>query len=179
MKGDCRRYAVDGVFVERPSHGDNSLFAGGRVHNQLGYQGIVVRRDLDAGAGMGIYSHPRTSRRLAELNLKTPGLTVIPPLGYLDFLKLISRARLVLTDSGGIQEETTALGIPCLTLRKETERPVTVEEGTNTVVGLDGKKIRREAAKVISGKGKRGKTPELWDGKAAVRIARTLVQKLP
>lgn len=127
--------------------------------------------------------HPRTKKRIREFRLRTylesiPGLTVITPLGYLDFLKLMAHARIVLTDSGGIQEETSALGVPCLTLRSETERPVTVEEGTNTVVGLDQKKIKIETEKVLSGKGKKGKVPELWDGQSANRIAAVLFREL-
>lgn len=90
----------------------------------------------------------------------------------------MAHSRMVIIDSGGIQEESTFLGIPCLTLRQETERPVTVEEGTNIVVGLDGEKIRRETEKILAGKGKKGKIPELWDGKAAPRIAKILVKKL-
>lgn len=127
--------------------------------------------------------HPRTAKMFRVFGLEKrlrslPGIIVTPPLGYLDFLKLLARARLVLTDSGGIQEETTVLGVPCLTLRTETERPITCVEGTNTVVGLDEKKIEREVEKILSGKGKRGRVPELWDGKAAPRIAKILNYEL-
>jgi UDP-N-acetylglucosamine 2-epimerase (non-hydrolysing) len=80
-------------------------------------------------------------------------------------------ARIVLTDSGGLQEETTALGVPCLTLRENTERPITVEQGTNTMVGRDVAVIRKEAAVILAGNGKQGRVPELWDGHAAERIA--------
>ena len=92
-------------------------------------------------------------------------------MGYLEFLALTAQARLVFTDSGGLQEETTALGIPCLTLRENTERPVTVTVGTNLVVGTDPEALRREAEKVLAGQGKRGRVPELWDGQTGVRIA--------
>jgi UDP-N-acetylglucosamine 2-epimerase (non-hydrolysing) len=97
-------------------------------------------------------------------------LRLIDPLGYLDFLSLYSAARLVLTDSGGIQEETTALGIPCLTLRENTERPVTVELGTNTVVGTDPRKITEGAVAALDGKARRWSVPPLWDGHTAGRI---------
>ncbi len=96
------------------------------------------------------------------------------PLGYLEFLNLMANARLVLTDSGGIQEETTILGVPCLTLRENTERPVTMTQGTNTIVGCDPRRIVTEALTILDGKGKTGRVPELWDGQAAERIVKTL-----
>ena len=98
-------------------------------------------------------------------------IRLIEPLSYLDFLALQREAVLVITDSGGVQEETTYLGIPCLTVRANTERPVTVSMGTNILVGQDMVKLRREAGKIISGCGKQGQIPPLWDGKAAERIA--------
>ena len=120
-------------------------------------------------------AHPRTVERIQEFGLEgrpaaMPGLRVTEPLGYLEFLNLMASARLVLTDSGGIQEETTILGVPCLTLRKNTERPVTVKQGTNTVVGSDPQRIVAEALAILDGKGKAGRVPELWDGRAAERI---------
>jgi len=119
--------------------------------------------------------HPRTKVRIdqAGLNslLDTPRILCLPPLGYLEMLGLLARARLVLTDSGGIQEETTALGVPCLTLRDNTERPITVAQGTNTLVGSDPERIRRTALEVLASGGKAGRVPELWDGHAATRIA--------
>jgi UDP-N-acetylglucosamine 2-epimerase (non-hydrolysing) len=125
--------------------------------------------------------HPRTAKRIEEFGLterlRSASIRAIPPLGYLDFLKLMTHARLVLTDSGGIQEETTVLQVPCLTLRNETERPVTVTEGTNVVVGLDRGKVARETAKILKGKGKKGKIPALWDGRAAGRIARVILRR--
>jgi len=119
--------------------------------------------------------HPRTRRMIAELGLgerisEMKNLRLIDPLGYLDFLSLYSAARLVLTDSGGIQEETTALGIPCLTLRENTERPVTVELGTNTVVGTDPRRITEGAVAALDGKARRWSVPPLWDGHTAGRI---------
>jgi UDP-N-acetylglucosamine 2-epimerase (non-hydrolysing) len=126
--------------------------------------------------------HPRTRARLAgdsrlsERAEGRSGLQLVDPLGYLDFLALIADARLVLTDSGGIQEETTALGVPCLTLRENTERPVTVEVGTNTLVGTDPAQIVPQAIAVLEGRGKTGRVPDLWDGRAAERIARILMR---
>jgi UDP-N-acetylglucosamine 2-epimerase (non-hydrolysing) len=130
--------------------------------------------------------HPRTRARINEFGFEeriqsNPALRLIDPLGYLDFLRLYSGARLVLTDSGGIQEETTALGIPCLTLRDNTERPVTVELGTNKVVGTDTERIvnaAREALNVEGGGSKAEKRlPPLWDGHAAARIVDALLEK--
>lgn len=120
--------------------------------------------------------HPRTRGRLAEFGLvefvgRHPGLKLTDPLGYLDFLRLMVDAELVLTDSGGIQEETTVLGVPCLTLRPNTERPVTITEGTNVLVGTDPARIIEEGLKVLSGQKKGGRVPRLWDGQAAGRIA--------
>jgi UDP-N-acetylglucosamine 2-epimerase (non-hydrolysing) len=120
--------------------------------------------------------HPRTVARLgalggAERLSTTPNLQPITPLGYDDFVTLLSDARLVVTDSGGIQEETTVLGVPCLTLRTSTERPVTVSEGTNVVVGMDPDRIGREVETILSGRAKRGRIPEGWDGHAGERIA--------
>jgi len=119
--------------------------------------------------------HPRTRKNLEAFGLwkksaPGPGLILTEPLGYLQFLSLMDRARMVLTDSGGIQEETTVLGVPCLTMRNETERPVTVEVGTNIMVGPNPRRILREARKILRGGGKKGRIPPGWDGKAAIRI---------
>ena len=120
--------------------------------------------------------HPRTRKTIAELGLSQRvaairDLRLIDPLGYLDFLNLNSSARLVLTDSGGIQEETTALGIPCLTLRENTERPITVELGTNVIVGTDTTRIVNAASAALNGSAKRTITqPPLWDGHTSERI---------
>jgi UDP-N-acetylglucosamine 2-epimerase (non-hydrolysing) len=121
--------------------------------------------------------HPRTRGRLEQgglLQRAEQVMVLLPPLDYLDMLGLMLEARLVLTDSGGIQEETTALGVPCLTLRDNTERPITVEQGTNTVVGSDRKRILEAARDVLQSGGKAGRIPELWDGHAAERIAAEL-----
>ena len=127
--------------------------------------------------------HPRTRKMMDEFGLKekvlrNKKLILCDPIGYLDFLCLMESSLFVITDSGGIQEETTYLGIPCLTLRENTERPITVTEGTNTLLGFDYDSAVREAGKVFRGEGKKGKVPELWDGKAADRIARIIADNI-
>ena len=121
--------------------------------------------------------HPRTRKRMTELGLsatleRTPGLRLVDPMGYLEFLALTSQARLVFTDSGGLQEETTVLGIPCLTVRENTERPITVDVGTNQVVGTDPARIQQAADRIIDGHEKKGRVPDYWDGRSGERIAR-------
>jgi UDP-N-acetylglucosamine 2-epimerase (non-hydrolysing) len=122
-------------------------------------------------------AHPRTRKMIEELGLAAqvesmPNLRVIDPVGYLDFLRLMSCARLVFTDSGGIQEETTVLGIPCVTLRENTERPITVELGTNTIAGTDPKKILAAANRALDNPPDKTNLsiPEYWDGHTADRI---------
>jgi UDP-N-acetylglucosamine 2-epimerase (non-hydrolysing) len=123
--------------------------------------------------------HPRTRARIDEAGLAgfLADLRVfaLPPIGYVEMLGLTASATVVLTDSGGLQEETTALGVPCLTLRENTERPITIEQGTNTLVGTDPVAIRRGLATALAGGGKAGRRPELWDGRAAERIVDDLV----
>ncbi len=123
--------------------------------------------------------HPRTTQRVKEFNLgsllDSPRILRLPPQGYLEMLGLMKQAQLVLTDSGGIQEETTALGVPCITLRENTERPITADEGTNTVVGIDPEKIQASVDEVLATGGKRGRVPEYWDGHAAERIADIII----
>ena len=133
-------------------------------------------------------AHPRTQERIKQFGLaklvrtawKTTdtGVWLTGPLGYLEFLHLMSESTLVLTDSGGIQEETTVLGIPCLTLRENTERPITVEQGTNTLVGSDRGAILACARQILAGNGKQGRTPDLWDGCAAERLVAILLREL-
>ena len=123
--------------------------------------------------------HPRTKQRIEEFELgerfaAATRMTQVAPLGYLDFLALTSNAKVIVTDSGGLQEESTALGIPCLTMRPNTERPSTVGQGTSTLVGSDPEKLRSNLQAVVDGSYKRGECPALWDGKAAQRIARIL-----
>jgi UDP-N-acetylglucosamine 2-epimerase (non-hydrolysing) len=122
--------------------------------------------------------HPRTRNRVAELGLQelldSDRIACLQPLGYLEMLGLITSASLVMTDSGGLQEETTVIGVPCITLRNNTERPATVEQGTNTIVGQDRAKILAAVNDILDNGGKRGRVPDLWDGKAAVRIKQIL-----
>ena len=110
--------------------------------------------------------------------LKESKLKIIEPVGYLEFLALQSKAKFVLTDSGGIQEETTYLGIPCITMRENTERPITVTMGTNVIVGTDASKIRAAVNSVMNGAFKKGEVPPLWDGKTSERIVKVLLDKL-
>jgi UDP-N-acetylglucosamine 2-epimerase (non-hydrolysing) len=115
--------------------------------------------------------HPRTRQRISEFGISTDRLHLLEPIPYIEFLSLQTRAAVVITDSGGIQEETTYLGVPCLTLRANTERPVTVTLGTNTLVGEDKEMLSSELARIVLGKAKKGAIPPLWDGQAGVRIA--------
>jgi UDP-N-acetylglucosamine 2-epimerase (non-hydrolysing) len=167
-----RDYAV--VTLHRPSNVDDAA---------------TLRRILSALERIGerlpliFPAHPRTRKMLAEFGLleglrASARVRVVEPLGYVDFLRLYSGARLVLTDSGGIQEETTALGIPCLTLRENTERPVTVELGTNRIVGTDDARIVSEAEAALERArlGEAPRVPPLWDGRTAERILDALLE---
>lgn len=126
--------------------------------------------------------HPRTQARVDSFQLRyhfngqprSGKILAAPPLGYLDFLCLSSQARVVVTDSGGLQEESTALGVPCLTMRPNTERPITVDQGTSTLVGNDAELLRQNLRAVLEGTYKQGTCPELWDGQAGRRVARLL-----
>ncbi|NQV03757.1 MAG: UDP-N-acetylglucosamine 2-epimerase (non-hydrolyzing) [Bacteroidia bacterium] len=125
--------------------------------------------------------HPRTLKNLKAFGLTDnvkPGVHLIEPLGYLDFQNLVRHARIVVTDSGGIQEETTFLGVQCLTVRDNTERPVTIEVGTNQLCGTDLDQVSSMANEILAGTIKEGKIPELWDGKAANRITEILVTRV-
>ena len=126
--------------------------------------------------------HPRTRANFARFGLQervqaAPGLMLLEPLGYLEFLALLAESAMVMTDSGGIQEETTVLGVPCLTLRENTERPITVDEGTNILVGNDPELIERATEDILAGRSRLGRIPELWDGHAAERIVTVLKSK--
>ena len=127
-------------------------------------------------------THPRTAAMLQQFGLdhllQLPGVLSLPPLGYLEMLGLMQEARLVLTDSGGIQEETTALGVPCITLRDNTERPITVSQGTNTIAGREPARILALCTEILRTGGKAGQIPPLWDGQAALRIAAATVNWL-
>lgn len=154
------RYGV--VTIHRPSNVDNPEILG-----QLVATLAEIGRELPLIFPM----HPRTQSSIEKYRIDMPKTLIYTrPLPYMEFLNLFMDATLVLTDSGGIQEETTALGIPCLTLRENTERPITVSEGTNSLVGTDPSRIQSETRKILSGHSKTGSRPELWDGKAAQRI---------
>ena len=147
---------------------------------------VVLRRlltelaDISRETPLVFPVHPRTRARISDAGLDTlleaADILVLPPQGYLEMLGLMRDARMVLTDSGGIQEETTALGVPCITLRESTERPITVEQGTNTVVGTDSAAIRKAYREVMDVGGKAGRQPEHWDGQTAERIAGILAR---
>jgi len=126
--------------------------------------------------------HPRTRPMLKGVGLEKADrekrVFICQPMSYLDFLKHMSCAKLVITDSGGVQEETTILGIPCITVRKNTERPVTVVKGTNVLVSADATQIEKLAGVALRGEWKKGSTPELWDGKTGQRIVELLIEAL-
>jgi UDP-N-acetylglucosamine 2-epimerase (non-hydrolysing) len=170
MRGESwQRFAV--LTLHRPSNVDSI----GKLAEVLGAIAAVA-----AEVPVIFPIHPRTQQRLTQAGIiPHPQLFLVQPLGYLDFLCLLSHANLVLTDSGGIQEETTALGVPCLTLRENTERPVTISEGTNILVGTDPDKIVAAAHDILAGNSKVGRIPALWDGKAAERIVEVLLQLVP
>lgn len=163
------RYAL--VTLHRPSNVDDDVTLGRLME-------AIVRLSRDLPVIFPV--HPRTRLRLDELPQAAavrgaPDLILREPLGYLDFLGLEQRASVVITDSGGIQEETTYLGVPCLTLRENTERPITVTLGTNTLVGYDYQRLEYEVRLILEGHGKQGQVPPLWDGHTADRIADVLV----
>jgi UDP-N-acetylglucosamine 2-epimerase (non-hydrolysing) len=163
-----KRYAV--LTLHRPSNVDRpETFRG--ILDSVG----AIAREMPVVFPV----HPRTRQRIAEFGLgdAVRSLTLTDPLGYIDFLSLTSHARLILTDSGGLQEESTALGIPCLTLRENTERPVTVTDGTNRVVGTDPAAISAGYREAIADGGPR-RVPELWDGRTSERIAAVLEKYL-
>jgi len=139
---------------------------------------LEILRDVSARLPLVCAVHPRTMARIESFGLgalaQGERIALLPPQGYLEMLGLMREATLVITDSGGVQEETTALAMPCLTMRTSTERPITVDEGTNTLVGRDHSLILRLVDEILRGGGKRGRIPELWDGRAAQRIAQHL-----
>lgn len=152
------------VTLHRPDNVDDA----NTLKGLLGALGTIA-----ADLPLVFAAHPRTRGHLDGMPIPD-GVIVTDPFGYLEFIALEAKARVVLTDSGGIQEETTMLGVPCLTLRENTERPITVTEGTNTVVGRDPARISAEAARVLT-EGVEPRRPELWDGRAAERIADIVV----
>jgi UDP-N-acetylglucosamine 2-epimerase (non-hydrolysing) len=164
LHGENARYGV--VTLHRPSNVDDPE----ALANVLDILQMVAER-------LPIIwpIHPRTRVKIEEFGFKhrldSPRIICLPPQGYLEMIGLMRDASVVLTDSGGIQEETTALGVPCLTMRPNTERPITVEQGTNLVVGSDRRRVLTAVDEILSSGGKRGRVPELWDGLAATRIA--------
>jgi UDP-N-acetylglucosamine 2-epimerase (non-hydrolysing) len=136
---------------------------------------IAVLGELASEVPVIFPMHPRTRARVGRVR-QPPGLHLIEPVGYLEFVGLERDARLVITDSGGVQEETTYLGVPCLTVRPNTERPVTITEGTNTLIGADPARLLPSAREQLSAGRRRVKVPQLWDGLAAERIADVLAR---
>jgi UDP-N-acetylglucosamine 2-epimerase (non-hydrolysing) len=168
LKSRYPRYGI--ITLHRPSNVDNQETLGRLV-------GALAK--ISETLPLIFPIHPRTQVKLGSFGIHLPGnIVIIKPQPYMAFLNLFKDARLVLTDSGGLQEETTALGIPCLTLRENTERPITVEEGTNVIVGTSPDRILPEAEKIMRGEGKIGRRPELWDGRAAERIVEILAARL-
>jgi UDP-N-acetylglucosamine 2-epimerase (non-hydrolysing) len=156
------------VTLHRPSNVDNPA----ALH-------AIMTALVDIGRDLPLIFpiHPRTRQRLHAMDFTVPNAQVqlTEPLSYLDFLALQRHAMLVISDSGGIQEETTYMGVPCLTVRENTERPITITLGTNTLVGRDMALLRNEVARILAGEGKRGAVPPLWDGHAGERIADILL----
>lgn len=168
LKARLQRYGV--VTLHRPSNVD---------HPEV-LRGIMgALSEVSQRLPLVFPVHPRTRGNLEKAGIAVPpGITLTKPLSYMEFLNLWKDAALVLTDSGGLQEETTALGVPCLTVRENTERPVTVDEGSNTLVGTDPLAIRTAALEVVQNGGKGGRRPQLWDGAAAARIVSALERLL-
>lgn len=159
------RFAL--VTLHRPSNVDDAKTLKNILESLL-----TVNEKLDVVFPV----HPRTRDRISQFGLSIDKLHLLEPAPYIEFLALQRRATAVITDSGGIQEETTYLQVPCLTVRSNTERPITVTMGTNTLVGQDSRKLAVELSAILEGKGKRGGIPPLWDGHAGERIADTLQQ---
>jgi UDP-N-acetylglucosamine 2-epimerase (non-hydrolysing) len=157
------RYAL--VTLHRPSNVDDSASLQSILQALL-----EVNEQLEVVFPV----HPRTRQRIEQFGINIEKLHLLEPLPYIEFLSLQRRAAVVITDSGGIQEETTYLGVPCLTLRSNTERPVTVTMGTNVLIGQDLGRLRSELSNILEGNVKKGALPPLWDGHAAERIAEVL-----
>jgi UDP-N-acetylglucosamine 2-epimerase (non-hydrolysing) len=161
---DEKKYAV--VTMHRPSNVDDELILGNLINTVL-----TISKQLPVIFPL----HPRTKSMIEKFGygklLDTPDILLLPPMGYLEMLGLMKDAKVVLTDSGGIQEETTALGVPCITLRNNTERPITVDEGTNTIAGQDSHTILTIFNDIMASGGKGGRIPQFWDGRASNRIA--------
>jgi UDP-N-acetylglucosamine 2-epimerase (non-hydrolysing) len=168
LKARHARYGV--VTLHRPSNVDDAQTLRRIAHALC---------EISAEMPLVFPVHPRTRARLERSGVDLGArITRTPPLSYMEFLNLWKDAAVVLTDSGGLQEETTALGVPCITLRESTERPITVEEGTNRLAGTDPARIREALAGVLRGEGPPGRRPQLWDGRAAERIVEVLRHEL-
>lgn len=173
-------HGIDPALLQHPrGYGVVTLHRPSNVDEESALRTVLqVLNEVAADLPLVFALHPRTRANIERFGLGAlidpARMAVLPPQGYLEMLGLMAGATLVLTDSGGLQEETTALGVPCLTLRDNTERPITVEQGTNTLVGRDVPAIRAGVADILAGRGKRGRVPELWDGRAAERIAADL-----
>ncbi len=166
--GGGKRYGV--VTLHRPSNVDSAGMMS-RIGGAL--------REIAADLPLIFPVHPRTRGNLEKFGIDLgPNIALVGPQPYMAFLNLWKDAAVVLTDSGGLQEETTALGVPCITIRENTERPITVEEGSNVLAGTDPARIVAEARKVLRGEGRLGRRPQLWDGKAAQRIIEVLAREL-
>lgn len=166
--GNGKRYGV--VTLHRPSNVD---IAG--MLERIGGALKQISTDLP----LIFPVHPRTRANLEKFNIDLgKNVTLLGPQGYMAFLDLWKDAAVVMTDSGGLQEETTALGVPCVTIRDNTERPVTVTEGSNVLAGTNPAQIIAEVHKILRGEGKRGRRPHMWDGKAAERIVAVLAREL-
>jgi UDP-N-acetylglucosamine 2-epimerase (non-hydrolysing) len=159
------RFAL--VTLHRPSNVDDSATLKSILESLL-----TVSEQLEVVFPV----HPRTRARIADLGIGIDKLHLLEPVPYIEFLALQRRATAVITDSGGIQEETTYLQVPCLTIRSNTERPITLTMGTNILVGQDSRKLTLELSAILEGRGKRGSVPPLWDGHAGERIAVVLEQ---
>lgn len=163
--------------IEKGNYGVLTLHRPSNVDEKEAFSRILdALEQIGAEIPLVFPLHPRTKNRAEQFGLierleSIPNIVLTGPAGYLDFVALMAESRLVLTDSGGLQEETTALGIPCLTLRENTERPITVTEGTNTIVGNNTEAILKASFDILRNGGKAGRIPELWDGKTAIRIA--------
>jgi UDP-N-acetylglucosamine 2-epimerase (non-hydrolysing) len=175
-----REHGLDATLIDGPAgYGVVTLHRPSNVDDAQALRPLLqVISEVSQRLPLVFAMHPRTRsnvERFGLTDLLDPRRVVtLPPQGYLEMVGLMKSATLVLTDSGGLQEETTALGVPCLTLRENTERPITVEQGTNTMVGSDLQAIRHGVAEILAGRGKRGLVPEYWDGHAAERIAADL-----
>ncbi|MGX2039596.1 non-hydrolyzing UDP-N-acetylglucosamine 2-epimerase [Methylocaldum sp. MU1018] len=169
------------IFKQRyPSYGVVTLHRPSNVDDPEVLSGILeALTEVSARLPLLFPIHPRTQANIERFGLAVPdSIVTTKPLSYMAFLNLFKDAAMVLTDSGGIQEETTALGVPCITLRENTERPITVEEGTNVIVGSDPARIVAEAQKVLNGAGAAYRKPELWDGNASERILKVLADAM-